>query len=472
MINNFIKNGLIYFVGNILTKSVHLISLPLIVNYLSPKDFGVYDYVLILTAIVNIVVTIEITQATCRFYPELKTNLARISYTSTAFLFVISALAIFYVAISFFSEGLSLYFFETEDQQGFQLGVLSIIVSTLLYFTQNQLKWEVKPKATILVGLTNALVFLLSILYFILQNNMNIYSLFKSAILAGLFATILAIYCSKENYRLVFELSKLKKMLDFSFPLVFSSAGMYVSLYVDRFVIIELIGVEKLGVYAFASRFALIASLVMVSFQSSLVPLVYKYYEEKGTSLEISRIFSVYMSIFVFVLGGSYLFSYEIVFLFGSEEFYDAKELIFPLVLAAFLSGLYMFFPGLFIAKKTRLISVVTITSAFLNAVLNYLLIPLLGLEGAAYSTVITSFFMAVFFFKLGGGYYPIRFEWKRIVVAFGVSFICIYFIAYCFQGVSLIGFIVKFLVLLCVFIMSLCLIAEKNIFKLVGIFK
>ena len=46
-------------------------------------------------------------------------------------------------------------------------------------------------------------------------------------------------------------------------PLVLSGIGVFIALYIDRIAIKDLLGLEKLGIYGVAYRFAGVAFLVM-----------------------------------------------------------------------------------------------------------------------------------------------------------------------------------------------------------------
>ena len=67
---------------------------------------------------------------------------------------------------------------------------------------------------------------------------------------------------------------------------------------------------------------------------------------------------------------------------------------------AYYLGFMHVFFPGLNLKNKTKLIALIAIISTMINAVLNYTLIPIYGLVGASIATLAASalaFFAYVF---------------------------------------------------------------------------
>jgi len=467
LITELLKSSFIYLVGNILVKSVHLIALPLIVGQITVEEFGIYDYFLILTAIVNIVITLDITQASSRFYPNLECDADKAAYTSTAFVFIIFNLSLFFIVISLFSNKLSIIFFGIENKGGLLLAVGNMVTVTVLYFTQHQLKWEMNPRATVYVGIVNAVIFLVCISLFTYFSHLTVDNIFVSSISSGFVAILFSIKLSENSYHLNFDFSKLKLMLTFSSPLVLSGIGMYIAVYLDRLAIQYFLGSGQLGIYAFATRFALVSILILASVQSAITPLIYKNSDKIGTPAEIEEIFYLFVAVLILISGGAYLFSLEIVHIFGSFEYYGAKEIIPILVLASLFNGIYIFFPGLFINKKTKTISMITITSAVLNGAANYALIPYIGIKGAAYSTLLSSLFISVLFLRLGHKYYPIHFNWRKVIVAVIASFSVFYSLFIYVPDLSWSNFIIKTVVLLVVSIISLFYLSSKNIANL-----
>src|SRR5690606_17645908 len=129
---------------------------------------------------------------------------------------------------------------------------------------------------------------------------------------------------SREFYKLIFNVTILKKMLIFSLPLVPSSIAIFFNLYLDRLIIKSQLGLDAVGLYAVAYKFATIINLVIVGFQSSLTPLIYANYDKAETPATLEKIFRVFF-FFVLMLGsGISIFSLEILKLFTQPEFFSA----------------------------------------------------------------------------------------------------------------------------------------------------
>jgi O-antigen/teichoic acid export membrane protein len=86
------------------------------------------------------------------------------------------------------------------------------------------------------------------------------------------------------------------------------------------------------------------------------------------------------------------------------------------------LTGIGMFSPGLHIREKTKVIAVIVMISAALNILLNFLLIPVLQLPGAAIATMISVMINNMWMFSLSQKLYPIPVDSAR-VTGFGLLF-------------------------------------------------
>ncbi len=83
---------------------------------------------------------------------------------------------------------------------------------------------------------------------------------------------------------------------------------------------------------------------------------------------------------------------------------------------AILLSDMYIFAPGIFIAKKTHFQIWINVGRASVNALLNYMLIPILGIKGAGLATMICNLLSFLAYIMICQKYYPIPYQWKRLI--------------------------------------------------------
>jgi O-antigen/teichoic acid export membrane protein len=115
---------------------------------------------------------------------------------------------------------------------------------------------------------------------------------------------------------------------------------------------------------------------------------------------------------------GLAMFADEIIAVFTTPEFYPGAIVVPILAPALILSGMYVLAPGLAIAKRTGSIALISIGGATLNTVLNLLLIPILGISGAALATLIGAASMFAAYMIISQRLYPVPHAWTPLALA------------------------------------------------------
>jgi O-antigen/teichoic acid export membrane protein len=100
---------------------------------------------------------------------------------------------------------------------------------------------------------------------------------------------------------------------------------------------------------------------------------------------------------------------------------------IVPLILLGYLfHGLYInFMAGMYIEEKTKYFPLITGIGAASNVIVNFALIPVIGMTGAAIATPVSYFLIAATLYFTVQRFYPIQYELWRI----GKIFIAIFII-------------------------------------------
>lgn len=464
MLKIFFKNNLTYTVGNILTRGIAFLLLPIFTRYLSPEEFGVIDLFMVLAAIINITITLEISQGIARYFQESKNVKEKREYTSSAFWFTILVYLLFFIISFIFRDKFTLLLLEDDGKKTiFLLAVFSIVTNGIFYFTQNQLKWQIQPRDSVIASFFNILILVFVTLYLLIFHGLNLESIFIGQIIGNIFGSIISILYARKSYGFIFSIIKFKKMISYSSPLVLSSIGIFIAIYIDRIAIKDLLGFEKLGIYGVAYRFAAIAGLLIIGFQQSLTPLIFKNYKKKKTPKDISEIFNIFIIFALIIVAASILFANELVIFFTTKAFYNSADLITLLIIIIFFSNMYIFAPGISIAKKTKLIPIISISVAILNFILNYTLIPIFGLKGAAYASLLSVLIGFAIYMYISNYFYPIPYKYKKQIISFIFMLIISYSLINFLNEINLISFIVKISYLLILFISIASLLLEKK---------
>jgi O-antigen/teichoic acid export membrane protein len=304
----------------------------------------------------------------------------------------------------------------------FQLGMLYLWLNGLFYLIQNQFRWELRSTNFAVVSLLVTLVTAAVAVSFAYGLKWGLTGIFLAMIGGTLIGCIYGIWNLRNSFRFCFHMLSLKEMLVFSIPLVPSGIAVFVSSYIDRMMLNHYMSLQEVGLYGVGFRLASVVGLVMVGFKGALTPLIYSHYQEAQTPRQLAAIFRLFVVLSLFVFLGLSLFSEEILHLVTIPAFYSAERVVVLLVPAVLLSNMYIFAPGIGIAKKTHLFLWINAGGALVCVGLNWLLIPVAGIGGAAGAKLLGYGAIFLTYMIFSQRLYYIPHEWWRLIGAVAIA--------------------------------------------------
>ena len=309
----------------------------------------------------------------------------------------------------------------------YQIGSAYIFLNGVFYLIQNQFRWELRSFHYAIVSLVVTSITAISSVVLTFLLGWGLYGLLLAMACGAFVGCVNGLLHLKNSFKFTFDLARLREMLVFSSPLVLSGVAVFITLYIARLMISHFLSLNEVGLFGLGYRVASIAGLVMVGFQGALTPLIYSNYQLEETPKNLSFIFRGFL---VFALMLCYLlslFATEIIHLISTQAYYSASSDVIFLTLAILLSNMYIFAPGITIAKKTHLNLYINIVGALLNVVLNYILVPKFGIEGAATSTLLTYIIVFSMYMYFSQKFYYVPHKWSPIIYSALLVFLTAY---------------------------------------------
>lgn len=427
MFKQFLKESFIYTIGNILIRGVSYFLLPFYTSVLVPTDFGITDILLLFTSFSAIIVSFEVVQGLIVFYTNCDDEQVKKAYASTALWFALAAYSIFGIVCLIWAEPFSTILFGQPGRAFiFRLNVFSMLGFGLSYVTVNQLRYDHKPKEYALVGLITSVMTIAPTILLVLFLKQGANGVIAGQMIGNISGAALAVYLGRKSYSFHVHWAKLRTMLLFSIPLVPSNVGSLVMVYINRVAINSIMSLADVGIYGVAYRVTSIIEVIMMGFRTALPPLIYDNFDKQDTPKEIVRIFNYFASFSLLFILFLSLFSDEIVHIFTHPAYYSAARII-PVMACAYAFGQVKIFSlGWAIVKKPQKFAIINILGAALAIVLNYVLIPHMGILGAAWASLITNAVAAVALINLSQTYYYVPFQWKNLFLASGLFFLIV----------------------------------------------
>jgi virginiamycin A acetyltransferase len=224
--------------------------------------------------------------------------------------------------------------------------------------------------------------------------------------------------CTRGPYQ--FRLSLAKKLIRFSAPLMVTAFLAMLMHESNRYMLVYLVSDSDLGVYAFAQKIGFaVSTLCLLPFSSIWQVAIYDINRQKNSDQTFEQIFGWFAYGLGILLLGAALTVHPILPLLTPEAFGPAVDLISVILLSLFVFGLQMQFevPAL-LAKRTALLVPGSVAGVITNLSFNYMLVPHLGLWGAAWSSVATYSACSFTTLLICHQVRPLAYPWRQSLAA------------------------------------------------------
>lgn len=435
MLKNLLKNSVIYTISDFLGKIISFFLIPIYTQILTPQDYGIIDLFAMISSIALMMFTFQINQGMARYYHELSRKFLIKVYASTTLLFTLVSFIFFCTIALVFKDSINNYFFSNELTNETMYVIIALVfVKGLFYITSSHLKWKLEPIKQSICNMANTLLGIAFSFFFIVIEKEGVFGFFKGQLIGVLIGFVISILFSIKDYGPYFSIKILKKLLIFGSPLILSAASIFIITYTDRAMINHYLGLDSIGIYGIGMRISSILSFFVVGLNAALSPLIYNHYKKGELPSELSYVFKIFNVVLIIGITILSVFSKEILILLTTPDYYSAKILIPIFSLTILVQSWSNFSPGLSIAMKTRLITIISIVAGIVNLILNFILLPSFGLIGAAIATLISYLLIFFLLHSFGKKEYQVRlFSNKLVLIA--IFALTIYFLSLCITG-------------------------------------
>ena len=197
--------------------------------------------------------------------------------------------------------------------------------------------------------------------------------------------------------RSFFSKQEWKFVLTFCLPLIFHALSNTILHQSDKLMVDAMIGKEAAGIYGFAVTFANILNIIYNALNTTWIPF---YHDDiaKGDKTVLFKKANNYLFLFSSLVIGFIMASPEVVKIFASKDFWDSVNYIPLLSAGIYFIFLYSFPANFeFYYKRSKIIAVGTTFACLFNIGLNYVLIGLIGMTGAAIATLASYILLFIF---------------------------------------------------------------------------
>jgi len=203
------------------------------------------------------------------------------------------------------------------------------------------------------------------------------------------------IYKFKERIQWKFDRTTAILYLKNIWPLVFVAVSIHLYSKIDQVMLKHFIDASSVGYYAAALKIIAIVGFIPSVIVSSIYPKIIEA-KEKGEEVYLSILEKTYRLVFwinILFIITIFFFSYDIISLLYGKQYIKSGTILILLSFGMIFSAVdTVFTKMLYIEHYERKYLHKSIVGMFVNIMLNYFLIPIYGVNGAVFATIITLF--------------------------------------------------------------------------------
>lgn len=433
------KDTVIYGSSTILARSLNYLLVPLYANQLSTFDNGIQTIVYANIALANVLFSYGLETSYLKVLSDsVNSQRDEKQLFSTAFLTLIVTSTLFAIGIAIFARDISqLIGLSTSDFPFVRYAALILWIDTLLVIPFAELRFKRKALQFAFARVVGVIAVVISAFILIIHFKVGLSGVFISEAFGSLVSLLLVIPVFSQ-FRLFFSGAQLREMLRIGLPYVPTGiAGLLIHL-IDRNILIRIAPseIERLygkgfqpsdivGIYGRIAAFGVVLQLVIQVFRFAWQPFFLQHAKDPDAKrlfrhvLSISTIFTMFLALAAtFFVPDLVRYHYAGSFYLLPPPYWIGLSIL-PWIFLSYVFDMLStnLSAGLLITGNTRYLPVVTFSGAAVTALFCWWLVPLSGMDGAAYAIVAGTAVMSLVMTWYSLKVFPIRYDWLKLFI-------------------------------------------------------
>ncbi|MEM5777466.1 MAG: oligosaccharide flippase family protein [Candidatus Aenigmatarchaeota archaeon] len=427
MIRNILKDSIFYGISTTLNKFVVTLLIPLYTRIFSTEEFGTFDLIMSIISASIIILGLQIESGVARYYYETEEKGEIKDLLGTAIVIIIISSIIGLPIIILISQkyltgykGIS-WIFLLLAFLSVPFGIMHNLLLTLLRLQKKIISYSILSIGDVLI-----MAILAILLIFLFKTGLK--SVFFAFLISKNLFTIIGLFMIKKTISLNFSINTSKKILFYSIPLIPAVLSNWAQNYANRFIILGFLTLSAVGIFGFAARIGSIVLLVDQGFKLAWDPYAIKVMEKEESKEIYPRVLRYYLLIMTLFCSIISLFSKEVVYIFGGQNYLRAIPIGGFIVFGYLWRGSVQIFGlGNLVCKKTYFNTLGFILGSSVNLIVLYLLIKKFSIMAAGISFLLGSFVIVLIIFIFAQRNYYIPYSYPRIVASGIITIVVLY---------------------------------------------
>ncbi|MCA1060851.1 oligosaccharide flippase family protein [Rossellomorea aquimaris] len=418
--NRLLKKFMSFSYGSVIGAGIAFITTMFITRILPPEEFGKASMFTLFVSIAMIIAVFGTDQAFVRFfYEEKEEKRGALLYNclNVAVLILLPVLVI----IVLVRVKLLDFLFSEYSITTFWVLLVAVCVQVLYRFATLVIRMQQKGNLySVLEILNKSFIFLGVLIFFPLFG--STYKILIYSMVATFFLLVAFLIFSQKNYWSIRNLGDNSAMhskrdiLNYSYPLVFNTALMWIFEGFDKFAIRKWTDFNELGLYAAAFKIIGVLAIMKAAFTTFWTPVAYEMYHKNPSNTSFFSRVSKVVTLMMLLVAIVVIMLKDIIIMLLGEGYEESSLMLSFLV---FIPIMYTISEttviGINFYKKVKWHVLIASIVCLVNIISNWWLVPLYGGIGASVSTGISYILFFTLRTLISLYYYKVDYGLKKV---------------------------------------------------------
>lgn len=390
------KNTGIIAIGQVSTKIVNFLLLPLYTALLTTEEYGLVDLLTTYASLIAVVIGLQMSQAVFRFLVTCRDDEHRLREISSTV--ILETIVIFVGYIIVF---LLVHPFITIDYKWF---LLIYVLASIFLQTAAGIARGLGNNTVYAAGnFISAFVMIVLNILFVAIMRLGVSAMLVSQIVGPLIGGTYIFVCTRIwKYFDIKAANKkdMKMVMNYAIPLVPNELSWTVIHSSDRMIISTFVSIAANGLIAVAAKISTIYTTFFSIFNTSWTEQVVLHYKDEGGPEYVCEMFDKMITFFASIAIGIIVCIPLIFTIIVNESFTEAYGLIPWYMIAVFFNAVIGMISAIYLVEnETKQVAFSTMAAAVINVVVDFALVNQIGMYAAPISSICG--YMAISFWRL-----------------------------------------------------------------------
>ncbi len=406
-----------YFSAKAIKAVIPFLILPILTVYLSPSEYGIWSIYLAIYAFTMPFIAFGLPMILARNYHMVEpAEHGRMFFTSlVCMLFFALIMTIIFGAYSFFSDS-----FMNILILWLLIIPITGFIENISYLNKVILAHENRAKLFFFLEVGNSIFNRVLGLCFVVYISANWTSLLVANIITQLSFALISLYILLKEGKIIYDwtLKRALNLLNMGWPIIGHVIGAIIITLSDRFILQIMTTEDDVGIYSLAANLGAGVLVFCTAFNQKWGPWLYRQLKDPTEKGKIKIVKYTYLYFIAAAIStiAIILISKIYISFFIDPSYNASTNYIVWLCFASLFYGMSLAISHyIVITGHTKILPIITISSALVNLILTIMFVHYIGVVGAAIATCLSYAFLLISTWIINYKYYPM--PWKKALL-------------------------------------------------------